>query len=231
MGGNDAERVRPARPRGSGDRRADGGWAVDARTGRGRHERRRARFRRGRLSDAPRCSPSAIAAARKLTTGPLGVNLFVPQPSAAHTRGDRDVRGGAGRRGAALRRPTLGEPRYDDDDWAAKVDVVLDLRPRGGVVHVRPAERRGVQAAARRGHRHRRHRHDAGPEAELAVGLRCRRAGGAGPVGGRAPRHVRSRRGARGRNRWPSCSPPSSLESSVPVVAAGGLVTADDVAG
>ena len=68
-----------------------------------------------------------IAAARRLTSGPLGVNLFVPQPSAgtpaAIERYAAALADEAQRYGAQL-----GEPRYDDDRWAAKLDVVLDMR-------------------------------------------------------------------------------------------------------
>jgi nitronate monooxygenase len=69
-----------------------------------------------------------IVAARKLTSGPLGVNLFVPQPSA----GSREA---IERYAAALASEAdhygvaLGGPRYSDDEWSAKLDVVLDLRP------------------------------------------------------------------------------------------------------
>ena len=69
-----------------------------------------------------------IVASRKYTSGPLGVNLFVPQPSAgtpgAIERYAAALAGEAKRYGGRL-----GDPRYDDDDWAAKLDVVLDLRP------------------------------------------------------------------------------------------------------
>ncbi|WP_026213454.1 nitronate monooxygenase [Mycolicibacterium hassiacum] len=69
-----------------------------------------------------------IRAARALTTGPVGANVFVPQPSAGTPE--------ALARYAATLRPLAerygvepGEPRYDDDDWAAKLDVLTDLRP------------------------------------------------------------------------------------------------------
>ncbi|WP_299563606.1 nitronate monooxygenase [uncultured Mycolicibacterium sp.] len=69
-----------------------------------------------------------ITAARALTTGPLGVNLFVPHPStvddAALARYAAALAGEARRYGAEP-----GEPRYDDDAWSAKLDVVADLRP------------------------------------------------------------------------------------------------------
>lgn len=70
-----------------------------------------------------------IGAARAATTGPLGVNLLVPQPSvadwvaldyyAAHLE---DV---ADHYGVEVGRPDFG----DDDDWQRKLEVVADLRP------------------------------------------------------------------------------------------------------
>lgn len=69
-----------------------------------------------------------IVAARKLTPGPLGVNLFVPQPSASS-------RAAIERYAAALTSEAdhygvrLGDPVYSDDGWPAKLDAVLDLRP------------------------------------------------------------------------------------------------------
>jgi nitronate monooxygenase len=69
-----------------------------------------------------------ITAARALTTGPLGVNLFVPQPSVAVAdeidRYATELAAEAQRYGAQL-----GEPRFHDDDWAAKLEVVAELRP------------------------------------------------------------------------------------------------------
>jgi nitronate monooxygenase len=69
-----------------------------------------------------------LTAARGLTTEPLGVNLFVPQPSAGTPEQIQayaaQLAGEAQRYGVAL-----GDPRYDDDAWAAKLDAVFDLRP------------------------------------------------------------------------------------------------------
>ncbi|GFG51470.1 oxidoreductase [Mycolicibacterium agri] len=69
-----------------------------------------------------------ITAARQLTTGPLGVNLFAPQPSAATPEAIEKYAAAlaseAQRYGAEP-----GKPVYNDDDWAAKLDVLLDLRP------------------------------------------------------------------------------------------------------
>ncbi len=70
----------------------------------------------------------AIIAARKLTSGAIGVNLFVPQPRLgtaaqlilfAAALSDEAKGYGVG----------LGDPRHDDDDFATKLDVVCDLRP------------------------------------------------------------------------------------------------------
>ena len=69
-----------------------------------------------------------ITAARALTSGPLGVNLFVPQPSTAIH--DAIHRYAASLEGEANRyHARLGEPRHDDDNWDAKLEVVMDLRP------------------------------------------------------------------------------------------------------
>ncbi len=69
-----------------------------------------------------------VIAARKLTTGPLGVNLFTPQLSAATPDGIAKYAAAlmpdAKRYGAEL-----GDPAYNDDAWSAKLDVLLDLRP------------------------------------------------------------------------------------------------------
>jgi nitronate monooxygenase len=68
-----------------------------------------------------------IVAARKLTSGPLGVNLFVPQPSAG-TLATFNAYAAALAAEAEHYGVRLGELRYDED-WAAKLDVVHDLRP------------------------------------------------------------------------------------------------------
>jgi nitronate monooxygenase len=70
-----------------------------------------------------------IVAARNLTTGPLGVNLFVPQPSAVTSEAIESYAAAlapdAQRYGVAK----LGSAVFTDDDWVAKVDLLLDLRP------------------------------------------------------------------------------------------------------
>lgn len=70
-----------------------------------------------------------IIAARRLTTGPIGANVFVPQPSVAdHLQLDH----------YAERLDELaehydvevGRPRFGDDDgWQRKLEVIADIRP------------------------------------------------------------------------------------------------------
>jgi len=70
-----------------------------------------------------------IAAARAATTGPLGVNLFVPQPSVAdwlaleyYAEELEEI--------AEHYHVEVGRPEYgDDDDWERKLEVVADVRP------------------------------------------------------------------------------------------------------
>ena len=69
-----------------------------------------------------------IAAARGLATGPVGANLFVPQPSAG-TPAAIEAYAAALAPEAERYGVALGDPRFDDDAWAAKLDVLLDLRP------------------------------------------------------------------------------------------------------
>jgi nitronate monooxygenase len=69
-----------------------------------------------------------LAAARAVTTGPLGVNLFVPQPCSVGLA-ELD----AYRRELEPLAQTFGvepgEPRPDDDDWQAKLEVIADTVP------------------------------------------------------------------------------------------------------
>jgi nitronate monooxygenase len=70
-----------------------------------------------------------IAAARAATTGPLGVNLFVPQPSVAdwvqleyYAEELEEI--------ADHYQVEVGHPYFgDDDDWERKLEVVADVRP------------------------------------------------------------------------------------------------------
>ena len=70
-----------------------------------------------------------VVAARRLTTGALAVNLFVPQPpnrrSVLFDAYATALAAEAERYGVRL-----GEPQYDDDDdWPAKLNMLHDLRP------------------------------------------------------------------------------------------------------
>jgi nitronate monooxygenase len=71
-----------------------------------------------------------IAVVRSATAKPFGVNLFVPSPSpsAADPASLRDylrrLEPEAERQGVKL-----GEPRFDDDDWEAKLAVVREEQP------------------------------------------------------------------------------------------------------
>jgi nitronate monooxygenase len=70
-----------------------------------------------------------IAAARAATTGPIGVNLFVPQPSVADVY-QLDHYAEALDELAEHYGVEIGYPRFGDDDgWQQKLEVVADLRP------------------------------------------------------------------------------------------------------
>jgi nitronate monooxygenase len=70
-----------------------------------------------------------ITTARAATTGPLGVNLLVPQPSVAdwvqldyYAEELEDI--------AEHYQVEVGRPEFgDDDDWERKLEVVADMRP------------------------------------------------------------------------------------------------------
>src|ERR1700752_1817804 len=70
-----------------------------------------------------------VAAARTMTTGPLGVNLFVPQPSVADWVAldyyADELEGVAEHYQVEVGRPEFG----DDDDWERKLEVGADIRP------------------------------------------------------------------------------------------------------
>ena len=77
---------------------------------------------------APEAVATDLEAVRALTTAPFGVNLFVveayqPDASAlaAYRRSLEPV--------AARLDVSLGEPRWDDDAWQAKLELVRDVRP------------------------------------------------------------------------------------------------------
>lgn len=71
---------------------------------------------------------SEVAEMRRTTSGPVGLNLFVGEPhhppAAALDDYRRSLEAEAARLGVAL-----GDPRWDDDGWEAKVALALDVRP------------------------------------------------------------------------------------------------------
>jgi nitronate monooxygenase len=70
-----------------------------------------------------------IAAARAATTGPLGVNLFVPQPSVADWV-QLDYYAEELEEIAEHYQVEVGHPQHgDDDEWERKLEVVADVRP------------------------------------------------------------------------------------------------------
>jgi nitronate monooxygenase len=76
---------------------------------------------------SPTALHDAIAATRAMTDRPFGVNLFVPsRPSEPEpiARYAAKLRPEAERLGV-----TLGEPRWDDDGYAAKLELVAAERP------------------------------------------------------------------------------------------------------
>lgn len=70
-----------------------------------------------------------FAAARAATTGPLGVNLLVPQPSVADWVA-LDFYAGELEAIAEHYQVYVGRPEFGhDDDWERKLEVVADVRP------------------------------------------------------------------------------------------------------
>ena len=69
-----------------------------------------------------------IRAVRAATAAPFGVNLFVPSAEPADRGALHDylrrIAPEAERQGVEL-----GEPRFDDDDWEAKLELVCAERP------------------------------------------------------------------------------------------------------
>jgi nitronate monooxygenase len=67
-----------------------------------------------------------IEAVRALTRRPFGVNLFAPPQPVAEPDAVARFAGALGREAERYGAP-LGEPRHDDDDWAAKLALVAEL--------------------------------------------------------------------------------------------------------
>ena len=168
-----------------------------------------------------------ITAARALTSGPLGVNLFVVRSSAAWP--DAIHRYAQALESESARYDAhLGEPRYEEDQWSAKLEVVMDLKPE--VVSFTFGLPDAAECAQLRG---------AGittvgtittlAEAELAVAIGVDAVAAQGPAAG-------GHRGTLDPSATPPTQPLSQLLRTttvgldVPVIAAGGLMTAVDVA-
>jgi nitronate monooxygenase len=168
-----------------------------------------------------------IKVARTLTSGPIGVNLFVPQPSVASAdaiaRYAAELAAEADRYGI-----TLGQPRFTDDDWSAKLDVVADLRPEvvsftfGAPTAAECSRLRaaGIVTVATV---------TTAEEARPAVDVGADMLAAQGPGAG-------GHRGTYDPSVLPATQPLAELLAELrakfdrPVVAAGGLTTADDVA-
>lgn len=167
-----------------------------------------------------------VAAARKLTSGALGVNLFVPQPSAATPEAIAKYTAALAP-DAERYRAKPGDPVFTDDDWAAKVDVLLDMRPEVASFTFglpSPEECRRLRAAGIA---------TVGTvtsvyEADGAIDCGVDAVAVQGPEAG-------GHRGTFDPVAEPNPQPLSVLLAavvarvSVPVIAAGGLMTADDV--
>ncbi|MFI5510879.1 nitronate monooxygenase [Mycobacterium sp. NPDC051804] len=168
-----------------------------------------------------------VAKARQLATGPIGANLFAPQPSAG-TPAAIEAYAKALATEEQRYDATLGAPRFDDDAWAAKVDVLLDLRPDVASFTF------GVPSADEC-----KRLRDAGittvgtvttvAEAQAAIAAGVDVLAAQGPSAG-------GHRGTFDPSAQPASEPLDQLlaalrnAANIPVIAAGGLSTADDVA-
>jgi nitronate monooxygenase len=68
-----------------------------------------------------------LAQTQTLTSAPIGVNVFVPGSPAAP--GTAEAYAAALADDAREAGVDLGEPRFDDDDWAAKIDLLVTALP------------------------------------------------------------------------------------------------------
>jgi len=71
---------------------------------------------------------ASLEAARALTSGPVGVNVFVPQPVPTNST-ELNAYAAALAPEAEHYGVALGQPRYSDDEWDEKLEVVHDLKP------------------------------------------------------------------------------------------------------
>lgn len=169
-----------------------------------------------------------LSSARSLTSGPIGANLFVPQPSAGN-KADIDQYAKALAPEAEHYGTQLGQPRFDDDHWTSKVEVLLDIRPEvasftfgapsaGECRRLREAGIAVVGSVTTLA------------EAQTALARGVDALAVQGPSAG-------GHRGTFDPGAQPAKQPLAELlaevkaAADVPVVAAGGLMTAEDVAG
>ena len=168
-----------------------------------------------------------LATAQRLTTQPVGANLFVPQPSAATPEAIERYAAALGpdvqRYGA-----DLGTPRFDDDAWSTKIEVLLEQLPAvasftfglPSADEVRRLRAAGITTVGTV---------TSLDEATRALGCGVDALVAQGPAAG-------GHRGTFHPTAPPSDEPLDELLAAltanvdVPVVAAGGLMTADDVA-
>ena len=137
-----------------------------------------------------------IAAARAATTGPIGVNLFVPQPSVADVYA-LDHYAEALDELAEHYEVEVGYPRFGDDDgWQQKLEVVADLRPEM-VSFTFGAPPPDVLRLVRRAGDAAVHHGDIDLRGRRGPRRRRGRPGRPGPECRRAPRHLRAGHGAR----------------------------------
>lgn len=167
-----------------------------------------------------------LSTAQRMTTGPIAANLFVPQPSAADPAAiaayAEALTSEAHRYGVSL-----GAPRFDDDDWDAKMEVLLDLRPAvasftfglPSAEEVRRLADVGIAAVGTVTTR---------DEARLAAANGVDVVAAQGPLAG-------GHRGTYDATAQPSQQPLDELlaalttDLDIPVIAAGGLMNAADV--
>ena len=101
----------------------------------------------GGLGFVPAGDPAAevfaerLVAARGLSTGPVGANLFVPQPSAA-TPGAVEAYADRWRPRRNATASASGSPASTTTIWYAKIGGAAGPAAGGGILHLRPAERR-----------------------------------------------------------------------------------------
>jgi nitronate monooxygenase len=167
-----------------------------------------------------------LVAARRLSSGPIGANLFAPQPSAG-TPEDIELYAKSLVPEAERYGAKLGEPRFDDDHWAAKIDVLVDVRPdvasfTFGVPSAEECRRlreAGITVVATV---------TTLAEAQTALARGVDALAAQGPSAG-------GHRGTFDPAAQPAAQPLDALlaevkaAADVPVVAAGGLMTAEDV--